>query len=179
MNNFAEIVFIEQFEKVTYYSIAINESDSLYDSFIEKHSAENKDKLHHILAWIKKIGNKTGALDQYFRNEAETADTRALPPIGKDRPPVFVEIDENGRNENVANNLRLYCMRANEHVVFLFNGDIKTVAKAQNCPNVNLHFKMANKLTKLLTDAFVEGDIRWINDYVDIEFDKDFLLEWN
>lgn len=38
---------------------------------------------------------------------------------------------------------------------------------------------MANKLTKILTDAFVEGDIRWINDYADIEFDKDFLPEWN
>lgn len=70
-------------------------------------------------------------------------------------------------------------MRANEHVVFLFNGDIKTVAKAQNCPNVNSRFKMANKLTKILTDAFVEGDIRWISDYVKIEFDKDFLPEWN
>ncbi|SDZ98067.1 hypothetical protein SAMN05192529_105136 [Arachidicoccus rhizosphaerae] len=50
MNNFAEIVYIEQFKKVTFYSISINGNPTLFDSFIEKHSVENKEKLYHILA---------------------------------------------------------------------------------------------------------------------------------
>lgn len=179
MNNFAEIVFIEQYKKVTYYSIAINGKNALYDSFVDKHSIENKEKLYHIMAWIKKIGDKSGALDQYFRNEAETADARALPPRGKEKPPTFVEIDENGKYGTVANNLRLYCMKANEHVVFLFNGDIKTAEKAQDCPNVKPHFRLANKLAKLLTQSFASGDIRWKDNFSEIEVDEDFLLEWN
>ena len=151
----------------------------LYDSFLEKHSIGNREKLHHILAWIKKIGDKTSAFEQYFRNEAQIADARALSPIGKEKSPVFVQIDDNGKNEIVANNLRLYCMRANARVVFLFNGDIKTASKAQNCPNVKSHFLLANKLTKLLTEAFETGDIRWINNYSEIEVDDDFRLEWD
>lgn len=61
MNNFAEIFLIEKFRKVTYYSVAINNEDTLYDQFFEKHDVENKKKLYHILAWIEKLGNKIGA----------------------------------------------------------------------------------------------------------------------
>lgn len=41
------------------------------------------------LGMDKKIGNKTGALDQYFKNEAETADTRALPGGMKMSPTIL------------------------------------------------------------------------------------------
>ena len=70
MNNFAEIIFVEQYRKVTYYSVAVNDGDALYDQFIEKHTTENANKLNHILTWLEKIGNKVGAYEQYFRNEA-------------------------------------------------------------------------------------------------------------
>ncbi|SDZ98053.1 hypothetical protein SAMN05192529_105135 [Arachidicoccus rhizosphaerae] len=70
-------------------------------------------------------------------------------------------------------------MKANERVVFLFNGDVKTAVKAQECSNVKSHFKLANKLTKLLTESFGSGEIRWTNSYSEIEVDDDFLLEWD
>lgn len=180
MNNFAEIIWVNKYRKVTYYTVAVNDGVALFDAFVDKHTDENKEKLNHILTWIKVIGDKIGAQEQYFRNEAETADASALPPQGVNKEPVYVEYnEETGTEENKPNNLRLYCLRANEHVVFLFNGDLKTAAKAQDCDNVRPHFKMANKLTELIDEAFQNKEIRWINDYKEIEVDDDFLLQWD
>lgn len=180
MNNFAEIIWVQEYRKVTYYSVAINGEYALYDQFIEKHTARNREKLIHILAWLEKIGNKIGAYEQYFRNEAETGDARALPPIGKDREPIYVEYSETKESdENIPNNLRLYCFRASESVVFLFNGDVKTANKAQDCENVRAHFKTANLLSKLLDQAFINKEIQWNEDWTDIIVDDDFILEWD
>lgn len=124
-----------------------------------------------MLAWIKQIGDKYDAQSHFFRPEAETADTAALPPKGKDRKPQYTEY---GRAK--ANNLRLYCLRANENVVFLFDGATKTKQKAQECPNVKSHFKLANQLTKAIDQAFREKEIRWIGDASLIEVNDDFKL---
>lgn len=160
MNNFAEIILVQRFNKVSYYSVSINEEDSLFRQFVNKHTMANKEKLNHILKWINLVGNKTGAHEQYFRDESETADTRALPPKGKNREPAYVETDASGIEHNAENSLRLYCMRLNENVVFLFNGDIKTAETAQKCDNVRSHFQMANKLTALIDKAIKEGEIK-------------------
>lgn len=180
MNNFAEIVLVEEYRRVKYYSVLLNEEDALYDQFLVKHTAENKRKLNHIQAWLEKIGDRIGAHENYFRNEAETGDARALPPKGKDREPVYVEYSEGSKDdENTPNNLRLYCYRANESVVFLFNGDIKKKDLAQDCDNVREHFRTANKLSKLLNQALIDKDIRWNDDWTNIIVDEDFILEWD
>lgn len=178
MNRFAKIILVQRFNKVNYYSVSIDDEDSLFRQFITKHTAIDRVKLNHILEWIKIIGNKTGAYEQYFRNESETADTRALPPKGKDREPVYIEIDESGIEQNIGNDLRLYCMRINEHVVFLFNGDIKTAKKAQDCDNVRHHFRMANKLTALIDRALIEKEIKWNENCTDIIVEDGFCLMW-
>lgn len=180
MNNFAEIIYVQKYRKVTYYSLSINGKDALYDQFIEQHTVQNSKKLNHILAWLEVIGDKIGAHEKYFRNEAETGDARALPPKGKDREPVYVEYSEATKNEeNTPNNLRLYCFRANEAVVFLFNGNIKTKLHPQECEKVREHFKTANTLSNLLNQAFINNDIRWNDDWSDIIVDEDFILEWD
>ena len=145
--------------------------------FLIKHKEENYDKLHHIMTWLEEFGNTIGAKDFYFRPEVETADASALPPKGVDREPTYIEINsETGEEENVANNLRLYCFRASETVVFLFNGDIKTANRAQDCDNVRPHFRLANKLTELLEEKFHQKEIVWNIDYTDIEFNEDLEL---
>lgn len=180
MNNFAEIIWVQEYRKVTYYSVSINDEDALYDQFIDLHTIKNRKKLNHILAWLEQIGNRIGAHENYFRNEAETGDARALPPIGKDRKPVYVEYSQTAKNDkNTPNNLRLYCYRANEAVVFLFNGDIKTKQYAQDCDNVRKHFKTANKLSRLLDQALIDRDIRWNDDWSDIIVEEGFKLEWD
>ena len=178
VNNIATVRLVESFDKVSYYTLCMeDEPASMFELFLEKHTEDNKEKLNHILAWIKVIGNKIGARSSYFRNEAESADTSALPPKGVNREPTYVEYnDDTGAEEVIGNNLRLYCLRANEHVVFLFNGDVKTALKAQDCDQVRPHFKLANKLTKAIDAAFREGDITWDTNNEDIIFDPDFLL---
>ncbi|WP_372744409.1 hypothetical protein [Lutibacter sp.] len=172
MNIFARIKPIAQYKKVSYYSVCINDDEtSLFEDFVKVHQINNKTKLDHILNWLKVIGNNYGAQTHHFRPEGETADTSALPPKGIDRKPQYTEY-----GKKKANNLRLYCLRANESVVFLFNGDIKTEQKAQNCPNVKTHFKLANQLTKAIDNAFRERDIVWNDDCTLINCNEDLKI---
>ncbi len=172
MNNFAIIKPIARYDKVSYYSVSINENDEpLFEQFINQHHVINKDKLDHILNWLKVIGKKYGAQTHHFRFEGETADTSALPPKGINRNPQYTE-----HGKKKANNLRLYCFRANEHVVFLFSGDIKTEQTAQNCPNVKQHFRLANQITKAIDNAFRERDIIWSDDCTQIEYDESLTI---
>jgi len=172
------ILLVERFKKVSYYTIKLeDEQQPLFMQFLEKHTIENKEKLNHIIAWIKVIGKRIGARASYFRNEAETADTSALPPKGVNREPTYVEYNETtGAKEVTTNNLRLYCLRANEHVVFLFSGDIKTAPTAQACDQVRPHFRLANQLTKAIDEAFRDKDITWAEYNEDIIYDQDFKL---
>tara|TARA_R110002126_G_scaffold55819_6_gene149683 strand:+ start:577 stop:1101 length:525 start_codon:yes stop_codon:yes gene_type:complete len=172
VNNFARIKPLFKLKTVAYYSVCLEDNDvTLYQEFVEKHTLENKNKLYHIQKWLQLIGEKYGAQNRFFRNEAKNADTSALPPIGKDRKPYYVEY-----GKKKANNLRLYCLKANPNVVFLFSGDIKTTQKAQDCPNVRKHFNLANILTKAIDNAFREGDIIWNEDCTLIKCDEDFIL---
>ncbi|TXD83198.1 hypothetical protein ESY86_13480 [Subsaximicrobium wynnwilliamsii] len=172
MNNFAHIKPIAQYKKVGYYSMCINDNElSLFEEFIKQHTKTNEKKLDHILNWLKVIGNKYGAQTHHFRPEGETADASALPPKGVDRKPQYTAY-----GKKKANNLRLYCLRANEHIVFLFSGDIKTTNKAQHCPNVKNHFKLANQITKAIDNAFIDKDIVWNADFTQIECNEDFKI---
>jgi hypothetical protein len=87
---------------------------------------------------IKEIGNKYGAEKHFFRDERR-AD--ALPP------EYFEYASEDDEDSTNKYGLRLYCLRANDSVVILFNGDLKTAQKADDCANCKRHFAMANKLT--------------------------------
>lgn len=174
MNTFAHIKPIAQYDKVSYYSICIEGNPiSLFDEFVRYHTLTNGKKLNHVLEWIKIIGNKYGAQAYLFRPEGETADASALPPKGIERKPQYAEL-----GIKKANNIRLYCLRANESVVFLFNGDIKTAKQAQDCPNVKKHFKLANQLTKAINSAFINKEILWNDDFTTITCEDDFTLQF-
>ncbi|NGZ90736.1 hypothetical protein [Psychroflexus maritimus] len=109
MNKFARIKALFKFKQVAYYSVCLEEDEqTLYEEFVEKNTNENLEKLYHIQKWMQEIGEKYGAQQRFFRNEAKYADASALPPIGKDREPYYIEF-----GKKKANNLRLYCLRAN------------------------------------------------------------------
>lgn len=134
MNRFATIEEVEQFDKVTYYTIKFEDcEESEFENFLSKHRDDStiQDEYNDLIAWIKQIGDAIGAKPQYFRQENRAS---ALPP-----PSRFVEID-------YLQNLRLYCMWVSESIIILFNGAIKTQNAAQDCPNVKPHFDLANKL---------------------------------
>jgi tRNA-dihydrouridine synthase len=179
VNTFAKIKHINSFAKVEYYSVCLEEDGeiSLYEKFINKHTIQNKTELNHIQSWIKWIGIQYSAKSDYFRNEAETADASALPPENPNWDPTFIEWHKETKTGKT-NMLRLYTFRANDHVVFLFNGDIKTADTAQNCPNVRSHFRLANTLSEVLNNCFKEGNINWNAQQTDIEFEEDLELNW-
>lgn len=172
MDIFAKIKLIVRYRKVAYYSISIvddeKEDPSLFEQFLDKHTKANQRKLSHILSWIALIGEKYGAKEQFYREEREAS---ALPPKGKDRQPAFIEY-----GKATPNNLRLYCFRLSEEVVFLFDGDIKTTNAAQDCPNVRRHFNLANRITQAIDQSIVEKEIEWNKDCTDIMYDTEFTL---
>lgn len=171
MDNFVCIKFIKEYNKVIYYSVVINgyeDQASLFEGFVDKHSVVNKEKLNHILTWLRVIGNRYGALSHLFRDEKDAA---ALPPPGTKREPCYIEEDQ-----TASNNLRLYCHRLNEHVVILFDGDIKTADQAQNCPQVAPHFNLANTLALAIDNALRDGDIEWDDDYLDIIYEQNLKI---
>ena len=179
MDNFAKIILVQRFKKVTYYTIRLDgDTLSLFGQFKDKHTSDNIVKLNHILAWVKIIGEKYGAYTDYFRLEENKGSALGLPPKGKQREPMYVEFNyDSGKDENVPNDLRLYCYRLGERIVFLFNGDIKTAETAQQCDNVRPHFELANILSNVIDKAIGKG-IKFNKDYSDIEIEADFELNW-
>lgn len=178
MSNFACLKHIQDFNRVSYYSVCLSddpdeleEIDSLYESFLKIQGAKNKNKVIHIVNWLKEIGERYGAKETLFRDEQKDGEASGLPPKGTHRQPTYTE-----DGKDIPNNLRLYCYRLNEHVVILFSGDIKTTKYAQDCPNVARHFKEANQLTRAIDTAIKEKEIRWIDNYEDIYFEDDMVM---
>lgn len=156
---------------MVYYSVVINGDEgemSLFEEFIDKHGVVNKEKLNHILIWLKEIGNRYGALPHFFRHEKGAT---ALPPPGINREPCYLE-----EGNTASNSLRLYCHRLNEHIVFLFDGDIKTTDQAQDCPQVAPHFNFANTLAFAIDNALRNGDMEWDDDYMDIIYEQNLKI---
>jgi len=172
VNIFAHLIRLEefQFRKVKYYSIQIegSEVNEFYDFLNRMEDIESfEEDLSNLMVWIEEIGENYGAQQKFFRNESETADVRALPPPRNQMRLRKIEVNE----------MRLYCMVLNEHVVILFNGGIKTTDKAQQCPNVGPYFKQANRFTLQLDQLLKDGEINWDSDFTDIEFDKNLEIE--
>ncbi|MDR3010860.1 MAG: hypothetical protein LBV59_23235 [Sphingobacterium sp.] len=91
----------------------------------------------------------------------------------RNKEPTYIEEDQ-----TTSNNLRLYCHRLNDHVVILYGGAIKTAGKAQDCPQVKEHFNLANILSRLIDQGFVDDDIEWNDDDRDILYNEDFKINY-
>lgn len=65
----------------------------------------------------------------------------------------------------------------NEHVVFLFNGGLKTTENAKDRPNVGPYIKQANQIVTKLDELLKNDDIKWTKDHTDIVFDKNIEIE--
>jgi len=129
---------------------------------------EIADDLSNLLVWIEEIGDYHGAIKKrFFRNESITADVQALPPPRNQMKAFEIEVED----------IRLYCMAANERVVFLFNGGLKTTDDAKDCPNVGYYIKQANQLVRKIDELLKTKEISWNEYQTDIEFDEDLEFE--
>jgi hypothetical protein len=74
-------------------------------------------------------------------------------------------------------NLRLYCLVLNQHVVILLNGGIKTRRNALDCPNVGPYLKRANRLAVKIDELLKHHEITWNPNFTDIQFDENMEIE--
>jgi hypothetical protein len=167
MNTFVAIERIDELcgDRVNFYSVRLKgkNSNEFFDFLSRMEDVEEVETdLNHLILWLDRIANETGAPIRYFRAEGYLADASALPP-----PRQIMKLDE-----LEVENIRLYCLRANDNVVFLFNGGIKTkgINNAKNCPNVGPHFIQANKIARHINGLFLEKTITWNEDQTDIIF---------
>lgn len=170
MNIFATIIAVETFtfKEVKYYSVQFNDKEvNEFFDFLNRMEdiPEIEEDLGILFDWLELIGEEFSALSTYFRHE-KVAD--ALPPPKRQMKLVELELESD---------LRLYCLRANEHVVFLFNGGIKTTDKAQDCPNVSSYFRQANKLADEINKKFMSGEISWNSNHTDIDIEPNLEIE--
>ena len=171
-----KLKFIQAYDKVVYYSITLFDDDSnlisingsMFEDFIKRHEVQNIKELDYVLNWIKHIGNKKGALAHYFRFENRAS---GLPPKVKTALKEKVNFINVGKQDC---SLRLYCLRLSDYVVILFDGDLKTANKAQDCPNVRGYFNLANKLAESIDKAIIERDIDLLEN--DIAYDENLEI---
>lgn len=173
MNIFVKIERLTSFQyrKVKYFSVRFeeNEVNEFFDFLNRMEDIEEiADDLSNLLVWIEEIGENHGAIKKrFFRNESITADVQALPPPRKQMEAIEILVED----------IRLYCMVANEHVVFLFNGGIKTTDDAKDCPNVGSYIKQANQLVRKIDELLKTKEISWNEYQTDIEFDEDLEFD--
>jgi hypothetical protein len=152
---FATIIELDrlEFSKVKYYSVLIEgRTYSEFLDFQHRMRAGHPTQLGELNMLIKQIGNEYGAEKHFFRDERQA---EAL-------PPEF--FDYNGEDDEDPTNqfgLRLYCLRGNESVVILFNGDLKTSQKAGDCSKCKKHFDLANKITAAIDKGIVSKAIKF------------------
>ena len=169
MNLQAEIIEITQeldSERVRYYTIRQEgEPHNLFELFLIEHKGKEhiKEELNDLLGWISvRMGQQKGAKEGFFRHERNA---HALPP--------------HKLSFKYKHNLRLYCLRISDNIVFLFNGGIKTPRSrtAQECPVVSHHFNMAVRLTEKIDQAIREHQIYHDTENSILRWDENFRLE--
>lgn len=154
MQTYAHIEELYTFRKVNFYSVHLEENElSETEKFIQKfQGSDYHEDFMDIIAWIKEIGEHRGAIPELFRHEA---DAQAL-------PPGLRIIEKRGLLKEIGYNLRLYCVVISEKIVILLNGGIKQSEKVQGSPDLLAKFRLANKISKVLTERIKYNEIQII-----------------
>lgn len=171
MNTFATIREVKiHCKKVRFYTVTfIDKPRSEFFDFVTNH--ENRKEIApeygDIMEWIQlRIGDRKGAIRDFFRKEDKA---NALPP--------YPEIIAMEADMEYSVDLRLYCYRISDHIVFLFNGGIKTTRFAEDCGVVGDHYRNANKLTLAIKSAIDDGHIKLNKEETELFFEPDYKLE--
>ncbi len=174
MNTFATIKLARAFKKVTYYTVLLEDHEhSEFEKFILKHASDSTihNEYNDLMALLQRIGDEIGALPRYFTRNERNAE--ALPPEWDQLLP-----NERRLHVKYHHNLRLYCMRISNEVVFLFNGGVKTPGPitAEECAVVRKYFRMANTLAIRISEAQREGQLKFEGTKITIEKDFELIL---
>ncbi len=161
MNTFVSLLELDELSgrKTRFYTVQFEQKfHPEFEDFLLRH--EGREELEELVAWLDEIAKNRGALSWLFRHEDKA---HALPP--KQR-----------LGHLAINNLRLYCLRLNDHIVVLFNGGVKTAATAQNCPNVKPYFVQANRLAGGIDENLQSGELRITDNGTRLTYPQNFEL---
>lgn len=145
-----EIIELEEFSgsKAVIYSVAIDDNPlTLFDLFVEENENIHPNEIQSIVDRLEIIGNFTSAREQYFKiNEGALGDGLCA----------LYDIPEK--------NLRLYCIKYGSTCILLGGGGYKNVRALQDDEKLRAENYLLRKVSKMITKAIVEGDLRWNKD---------------
>ncbi|GGI58484.1 hypothetical protein [Winogradskyella haliclonae] len=153
--------FSDEEEKVAFYTVRSDEESEFSeteDFLIRMRQSDYVQQFHELMEFtFEIIGNQTGAHEDWFNRFERVAE--ALPP--KKDWKTKQQAHTNEINFDIFNNkVRLYCLRLSDSVVVLFNGGVKlTTGRAEDDPNVSIHFRQANTYAQRIYDAISDGTI--------------------
>ena len=151
VNSFVLEIWAEE-SKCRFYTVRqLEEEYSETDKFFLKYKDEPnlKRSISELANFIVKyIGQKTGALNYFFRFENRA---QALPPISKYK---FSQLEIETKDFP----LRLYCLRISDEIVILFNGAEKSSQKAQE-GKTKKFFEEANYFANKIDNAIINKDL--------------------
>jgi hypothetical protein len=161
MNTFALEIWYDEGSICTFYTVkwidddieTDSETDKFFDKFALPGHFYEESALQLFRLISEAIGNKYGAIDDFFDRAENLA--QALPP----KPKIRVEeVKKIGINFP----LRLFCYRITNQIVVLFNGGIKDENTAQTS-KLSMKFYEAQLFSKRIADAFQSGIIEISN----------------
>jgi len=132
-----ELELFEEHSEVNYYSFKFEGEDLEIDKFFDKFEDSEiyEEDLFIIIDWLDKIGER-GAKERYFRPEGKYRDNIVAIPVE-------------------TNNLRLYCIRINENIVILGNGDVKSSRTYNEDETLKAYVETLQKL-----DFFIKSRVQ-------------------
>jgi hypothetical protein len=167
VNTFEVKIWDDERARCTFYTVQWEGADSSEtDKFFERYENETHEhfeKSNELLRLIlENIGNKYGAIDDFFDRTKNKA--QALPPKPKRKIP---EIEELG----IHFPLRIYCYRISESIVVLFNGGLKDERTDQLSNDISLKFYEAQQFAERIENGLRDGmiiiseDNRYLTDF--------------
>jgi hypothetical protein len=145
--------------KTQIYSVVIDNDDkSLFEHFLDENDENYHEELLEILTRLRSIAQKEGAREHLFK----TAE-------GKLGDGVEALYDESKRK------LRLYCIRYGSVLLVLGGGGAKNVRALQDDPKLKKENYLLRQVSKRLSKAMQDGDLKWNNNFSD--FIGDFTYD--
>lgn len=160
-----ELVKIEKHcgNKASVYSVYLtDERKTLYEKFQLENLPKFKSEIVDIVKRIHIIGKETGAREHFFKLKE-----------GKPSDGVCALYDK------PKSNLRLYCIRYGTVLLILGGGaeKPKTIKSLQDSEKLTFENYFLRELSNQITERIHSGDIKLINEGMDLEGDLEFEIE--
>lgn len=148
-------------KNATFYSIILNnDSDSLFEKFINENKNLLKSELSDILTRLKVMGKETGAREGFFKlYEGNPGD-------------LVCALYDNPRKK-----LRLYCIRFGTEIVILGGGGEKpkSMRRLQESSKLKSENEILRYVSIKIKQKMDDKDMKFSHDYLEFEGNLEFI----